>query len=100
MYRALVLGCFLLWTGAAASEEADRCDSVAEFARSIMELRQLGYSIREVKNLMLEEPEPGLSRPLLIEAFETPIDRDYRARVVNEFESKAHLNCLKAASTQ
>lgn len=99
MLRLFAAGCALLLVGSAAAGEEGRCQSVAEFARFIMDGRQLGFSILEMKNMMPEEPEPGLSRAFLIEAYETPRTDGDRDEVVTEFENKAYLNCLKGASS-
>lgn len=100
MYRVFALGCALLCASLANAADDGRCDAVAELAFFIMTARQEGVARDELMEpLTSGEPEAGLARKLLNEAYESAIHSSDEARekAVAEFQNKAYQQCRKGA---
>ncbi len=100
MYRAFALSCALIFGGLANAADDGQCEAVAELAFFIMTARQEGVARDELMEpLTSGEPEAGLARKLLNEAYESAIHSSDEARekAVAEFQNKAYQQCRKGA---
>jgi len=81
--------------------ENKNCNSMAEFAKTIMQLRQGGAPINEVMNFIEsaeDKPEVyKVMKSITIMAYDTPrySTPSIKEKTINEFYNTIYVNCIK-----
>jgi len=97
MKKTICILAFLVPFVSVAESAYERCKGPASLARTTMEIRQSGVSMREMMGTLSEAGELNGATELIIRlAFDRPLMRSdqNKAREISEFESEILAKCL------
>lgn len=97
-FLVLLLLAFPLQARELASDDINTCEVIAEKAKSIMEVRQVGAPMQEVMDAVKDSAIKSLYFELVIQAYERPRYQsdEFRRRAVVDFQNEWYLSCVKA----
>lgn len=92
--KALILAVALLSTAATAQAEANNCLIIEEYARTVMDVRQGGMSLKIVISTIDEHDKIG--HKIVIAAYNKPhyMTASMKQRTIDDFANSAYLECL------
>lgn len=101
--NAALLTAALLFAPAQPASAADdtTCESLAEFAETIMTARQRGLTLSSALELLNDakfERIRDLLRTIVIQAYEAPLwsTEENKTKAIGEFRNEVHLACLRS----
>lgn len=88
-----------------AEDWRQRCSSMGELAKTIMEKRQSGIFMETIMQVIDENdngPTMKFTEELIISAYETPLchTEETKRLAIREFQNKAYLKCVKIMRAQ
>ena len=74
--------------------QANTCEEIENFARTIMDNRQSGVSLVSMIKVVKDHK---LGKKMVIDAYESPIfnGKAYKDKTINEFANKWYMTCIK-----
>lgn len=92
--KVLILAVALLSTAAIAQAEEDNCLIIEDYARTVMDARQGGISLKDVMGTTNEHDKLGPQ--IIIAAYNKPhyMTERIKDKTINDFANDIYLECL------